>query len=108
MEAPIHSELVRKLRAASQSSQPIHSTSIHRYQNNTTLSLSLFSPLPTITSTAKMSDNSATIPQDSAMDQDHSFAEEKGKGKAPAEHITEDSAMDEDDDDDSDDEDEEV
>ncbi|WZH39451.1 Histone specific chaperone chz1 [Fusarium acuminatum] len=55
-----------------------------------------------------MSDNSATIPQDSAMDQDHSFAEEKGKGKAPAEHITEDSAMDEDDDDDSDDEDEEV
>jgi hypothetical protein len=42
------------------------------------------------------------------MDQDHSFAEEKGKGKAPAEHITEDSAMDEDDDDDSDDEDEEV
>lgn len=55
-----------------------------------------------------MSDNSATIPQDTAMDQDHSFAEEKGKGKAPAEHITEDSAMDEDDDDDSDDEDEEV
>jgi hypothetical protein len=42
------------------------------------------------------------------MVQDQSFAEEKGKGKAPAEQITEDSAMDEDDDDDSDDEDEEV
>ncbi|KAM0253132.1 hypothetical protein ACHAP5_000602 [Fusarium lateritium] len=55
-----------------------------------------------------MSDNSATIPQDSAMVQDQSFAEEKGKGKAPAQQVTEDSAMDEDDDDDSDDEDEEV
>ncbi|KAF4994491.1 hypothetical protein FGRMN_5761 [Fusarium graminum] len=54
-----------------------------------------------------MSDNSATIPQDSAMGQD-SFAEEKGKGKAPAEHVTEDSAMDEDDDDDDSDDDEEV
>ncbi|KAM0349694.1 hypothetical protein ACHAPU_003523 [Fusarium lateritium] len=53
-----------------------------------------------------MSDNSATIPQDSAMAQD-SFAEDKGKGKAPAEHATEDSTMDEDDDDESD-EDEEV
>ncbi|KAJ4134634.1 Histone H2A.Z-specific chaperone CHZ1 [Fusarium equiseti] len=55
-----------------------------------------------------MSDNSATIPQDPTQVQDDTLAENKGKGKAPAEQVTEDTAMDEDDDDDDSDEEEEV
>ncbi|KAM0559479.1 hypothetical protein ACHAPJ_004509 [Fusarium lateritium] len=55
-----------------------------------------------------MADNSATIPQDPTNVQELTLAENKGKGKAPAEQTTEDTAMDEDDDDDSDDDEEEV
>jgi hypothetical protein len=55
-----------------------------------------------------MADNSATLPQDPSQAQGATIAEEKGKGKAPAEQMTEDTAMDEDDDDDSDDDEEEV
>ncbi|KAF4948885.1 hypothetical protein FSARC_13613 [Fusarium sarcochroum] len=55
-----------------------------------------------------MADNSATIPQDPTNIQEETLAENKGKGKAPAEQVTEDTAMDEDDDDDSDEEEEEV
>lgn len=56
---------------------------------------------------ATMADNNATLPQDPSQVQGATFAEEKGKGKAPAEQMTEDTAMDEDDDDDSDDDDDE-
>ncbi|KAF4448845.1 Histone H2A.Z-specific chaperone chz1 [Fusarium austroafricanum] len=55
-----------------------------------------------------MADNSATLPQNPSQAHGATFAEQKGKGKAPAEHMTEDTAMDEDDDDDSDDDEEEV
>ncbi|KAM0391236.1 hypothetical protein ACHAQC_007420 [Fusarium culmorum] len=55
-----------------------------------------------------MSDNSATIPQDPTQAQDQTMAENNGKGKALAEQVTEDTAMDEDEDDDESDEEEEV
>jgi hypothetical protein len=55
-----------------------------------------------------MSDNSATIPQDPTQVEDQTLAENKGKGKALAEQVTEDTAMDEDDDDDESDEEDEV
>ncbi|KAJ3505644.1 hypothetical protein NM208_g16169 [Fusarium decemcellulare] len=53
-----------------------------------------------------MAENGATIPQDPSHAQEEAFAESKGKGKAPAEEVTEDTAMDEDDDDSDDDDDE--
>ncbi|KAK2682546.1 Histone chaperone domain CHZ [Fusarium oxysporum f. sp. vasinfectum] len=37
-----------------------------------------------------MADNNATLPQDPSQAQGATFAEEKGKGKAPAEQMTED------------------
>ncbi|KAK7427558.1 Histone H2A.Z-specific chaperone CHZ1 [Neonectria magnoliae] len=54
-----------------------------------------------------MAENGSTIPQTSSSED--AFAESKGKGKAAAENVPQDAAMDEDeDDDDDDDEDEEV
>ncbi|CAF3597928.1 unnamed protein product, partial [Fusarium graminearum] len=79
----------------------------HRYQKKTT-TLSTPSTLPIPFTKAKMSDNSATIPQDPTQAQDQTMAENKGKGKALAEQVTEDTAMDEDEDDDESDEEEEV
>jgi hypothetical protein len=53
-----------------------------------------------------MAENGATIPQDPSHTED-AAVESKGKGKAVAEEVPQDAAMDEDDDDDDDDDDDE-